>query len=46
MSSKKVEEINILVVDDEDKICELIKIFLLKINLTKLEELRNLNLEL
>ena len=28
MSSKKVEEINILVVDDEDKICELIKIFL------------------
>mgnify|MGYP006337570395 CR=1 FL=1 len=28
MSTKKVEEMNILVVDDEEKICELIKIFL------------------
>ena len=26
--SKKIEEMNILVVDDEEKICELIKIFL------------------
>lgn len=28
MSTKKVEDMNILVVDDEEKICELIKIFL------------------
>lgn len=28
MSAKKVEEMNVLVVDDEEKICELIKIFL------------------
>lgn len=28
MSNKKIEEMNVLVVDDEEKICELIKIFL------------------
>ena len=28
MSSKKIEEMNVLIVDDEEKICELIKIFL------------------
>ncbi|MBA2405916.1 MAG: response regulator [Bdellovibrionales bacterium] len=28
MSTKKIEEMNVLVVDDEEKICELIKIFL------------------
>ena len=28
MSIKKIEDMNILVVDDEEKICELIKIFL------------------
>ncbi len=28
MSAKRIEDMNILVVDDEEKICELIKIFL------------------
>lgn len=28
MTTKKIEDMNILVVDDEEKICELIKIFL------------------